>query len=121
MEHSTYFDYASVNCPGVSCRIRKITFQRRLMLLREIRELARQYEFTAAGETVQQKYESAVIQQEINKHYWQNFVIAVDGLTIDGAPATTESVWSDGPDGLVQEVLQVVTSHVFLSADEAKN
>jgi len=121
VEHQTSFEFSPTSCAGVTCRIRKITFQRRLSLLRELRELARRYEFTAAGETVQDKYDAAVIQQEINKHYWDHFVLAVEGLSIDGVKASPETLWSDGPDNLVQEILKVVTSQAFLSADEAKN
>jgi hypothetical protein len=121
VEHSTFFDYSSESCPGVTCRIRKITFQRRLSLLKGLRELAGRYEFTAAGDTTPDKYDAAVLQQEINKYYWHYFVQDVDGLNVDGVPAGPESVWTDGPDNLVREVLQVVVSRVFLSSDEAKN
>jgi hypothetical protein len=121
VEYITNFDHHSQNFPGVTCRIEKITFEKRLALLKEIRELARQYEFSAAGVSVGDRYEAAVIQHEINQRYWHYFVSAVSGLSIDGDEATAASVWSCGPDGLVQEVLEVIASQVFLSADEAKN
>jgi hypothetical protein len=121
VEHITYFNHHSQNFPDVTCRIERITFEKRLALLREIRELARQYEFTTAGESVGDRYEAAVIQHEINRRYWDCFVSAVSGLTIDGEEATPARVWSHGPDRLVHEVLEVVASETFLSGNEVKN
>lgn len=121
VDHITYFEHNPAGYTGVTCRIRKITYQARLTLLRSIRELARDYEFMAAGESLRERYDTAVIQQEINHRYWQHFVEAVSGLLIDGEPATPESLWSQGPDGLVQEILQVIFARTFLTRDDSKN
>ena len=122
-EHSydsaLWFDAESA--AGVRFAIARLTFGRRLELARRIREIGRKAEFLAAGADARDKLEGAVIGAEVDRAYLEWGLLAVEGLTIDGEPATPLAVVEKGPLGLAMEILGRVKAECGLNETERKN
>jgi hypothetical protein len=99
-----------------------MSFGRRLELTRRVRELLGRLRFTAAGEgDSQEQAEAALLGGEIDREYLSWGLDAVEGLAIDGAPATAEGLIERGPEELVREALEAVRREAGLNEDERKN
>jgi hypothetical protein len=94
--------------PGVSYSIARISFARRVELMRHVRELAGRLEFVEAGSTDQDKMAAGILSAEIDRLYVRWGLLEVRGLSIDGAPATPESLAGAGPEDLFMEALHAV-------------
>ena len=101
--------------------VARMSFGRRLELVRSIREIGRKAEFLAAGSDAREKLEGAVLAGDVDQAYLQWGLVAVEGLTIDGATATPELLIEKGPVALTLEVLSKVKAECGLSEDERKN
>ena len=73
---------ASRTVPGVKFTIAKMSFGRRVELMRRVRELARRTEFLAASEEAAEKMDSALLHAEIERLYVMWGVKAVSGLAV---------------------------------------
>ena len=71
--------------PGVTFTIAKMSFGRRVELMRRVRELARRMEFLAAGKDAGDKMDAALLQAEIDRLYVTWGVKAVTGWWWTGA------------------------------------
>lgn len=107
--------------PGVRMRIARISFSRRIDLLKRLRSLLPELEYRTAGEKDIDRAEAARLNLEVQRLYVEWGLLAVEGLTIDGTPATKESLLSHGPEQLCEEAAEAVRSRTFLSAEERKN
>ena len=107
--------------PGVRLTIAKMSFGRRVELMRRVRELARRTEFLAASEEVGEKMDSALVRAEIERLYVMWGVTAVSGLTVDGSTAGPELLAEAGPEGLFREALAAVRRETGLNEEERKN
>jgi hypothetical protein len=107
--------------PGVTFAIGKMSFGRRVELMRRVRELARQAEFTAAGTEAGDKMDAALLQAEIDRTYVLWGVRSVTGLTVDGAAAGPELLAEAGPEEVFREALAAVRKETGLSEEERKN
>jgi hypothetical protein len=107
--------------PGVQFRIAKMSFERRLELMRKVRELARRSEFLAAGQDVGQKMDATVLEAEIQRIYVAWGISEVTGLQVDGEMAGAELLIQAGPEALFREALTAVRRETGLSEDERKN
>jgi hypothetical protein len=121
MEYSSVSTVESKRAPGVRFRIARMSFRRRVELMRRIRELGAKAEFLRAGSEPQEQMESALLQAEIDGVYLAWGLQAVEGLWLDGEPATAERLAEVGPEELVREALEAVKSETGLSEDERKN
>jgi hypothetical protein len=106
---------------GVSYIIAKMSFSRRMDLMRRVRELARKAEFLDAGEDPGGKMDAALLHAEIDRLYLTWGLREVSGLDLDGKPATPESLADYGPEELFREALAAVRAATGLSAAERKN
>ena len=106
---------------GVEVVVRRMSFARRVELMKRIRELARRAEFLNAGEDGTEKMDAALLGAEIDRLYVIWGVEEVRGLEIDGAPATGESLAAAGPEGVFREALEAVKAECGLSEGERKN
>jgi hypothetical protein len=106
---------------GVSYTIAKMSFSRRMDLMRRVRELARKAEFLDAGEDPGGKMDAALLHAEIDRLYLTWGLREVSGLDLDGKPATPESLADYGPEELFREALAAVRAATGLSAAERKN
>jgi len=107
--------------PGVRYRIARISLGRRIDLARRVREIGRKLEFLEAGNDVREKLEAALLQSEIDRLYLEWGLEAVEGLEIDGEPATPETVIDRGPLDLALEILGRIRAECGLSEEERKN
>jgi hypothetical protein len=106
---------------GVSFQILKMSFGRRLELIRHVRELSRKLEFLRTSDGIEDRLESSLLAGEIDALYLEWGLASVDGLFMDGAPATTAAVISSGPEELSREILDAIRKECSLNEDERKN
>lgn len=98
-----------------------MSYGRRLSLLREVRDLGNRLEFLRSGGDARDSVELALAEREIQQIYLRWGLAAIDGLHIDGEPATPESLIANGPEELANEVLEHIQKTIGLSEDERKN
>jgi hypothetical protein len=106
---------------GVSYLIAKMSFSRRMDLMRRVRELARRAEFLDAGQDAGEKMDAAVLRAEIDRLYLTWGLREIAGLELDGKPATPESLVESGPEELFREAVAAVRAATGLSPAERKN
>jgi hypothetical protein len=106
--------------PGLRYRIRRMSFARRLELMRRVRELARRMEFLGAGKDPADKMDAALLQAEIEQLYVAWGVKAVEGLRVDGVIAGPDLL-ATGPEDVFREALAAVRREIGLSEEETKN
>ena len=106
---------------GVRFRIARMSFGRRMELMREVRELARRKEFLESGQNAEEQMDAALLQGEIDRLFVRWGLHAVEGLCVDGETATPELLVEAGPEGLFREALAAVRAEVGLTPDERKN
>jgi hypothetical protein len=107
--------------PGVTFRIGKMSFGRRVELMQRVRDLARRTEFLAASEEAGDKIDAALLHAEIERLYVSWGVRAVSGLAVDGKAAGPELLTEAGPEGLFREALAAVRRETGLIEEERKN
>jgi hypothetical protein len=107
--------------PGVELVIARMTFGRRIELMRSVRDLAARAEFFEAGREASNEMEASLLGAEIDKLYLLWGLEEVRGFEIDGAPATTGSLIDSGPEELVKEALSAVKAECALTEEQRKN
>jgi hypothetical protein len=112
---------ASSMSPGVEFVVARMTFGRRLELMRKVRDLAARLEFFEAGREARNEMEASLLGGEIDRLYLLWGLEAVRGLDIDGTPATAASLIDSGPEDLFHEALAAVKSECGLTENERKN
>ena len=98
-----------------------MSFGRRLILLEQVRDLAKRQEFHAAGPELLDRLEALKESLSIDRAYWKWGFESIDGLTIDGLPATAETLWDFGPEALLKEILSSIKDEIDLGDEERKN
>ncbi len=120
-DYNSFFETASEVMPGVSYRIRRISFSRRLALSQQLRDLSRELEFRSASEDVKEQLDASVLTLRMEELYLRQGLVAVCGLRIDGEDASPEAVIERGPEKLVREMVAAIRKEFGLSDDERKN
>jgi hypothetical protein len=111
----------SKTAPGVKFAIHRISFGRRMELSRRVREITRKAEFLEASTELHEKIEANILAQEIDVMYLQWGLVRVEGLIIDGEPATAVQLLENGPEDLAREVVTAIKQQCGLSEAERKN
>jgi hypothetical protein len=106
---------------GVKFSVARMSFARRMELMRRVRELAKRLEFLEAGPEPGDRMDAALLQAEIDRLYVMWGLRGVEGLELDGAPATPDLLAELGPEDLFQEALGAVRAEAGLSPAERKN
>ncbi len=106
---------------GVRLHVRRMSFGRRLELLRRVRDLARQVEFLEAGKTAGEHMDAGVLRAEIERTLVLWGVAGISGLQVDGADATPEALVERGPEDVFREALAAVRREAGLTEEERKN
>jgi len=107
--------------PGVVFVINRISFGRRMELSRLVREIGKKAEFLEAGTELQERIEAGILTHEVDAMYLRWGLVSVEGLTIDGTPATAEQLLDTGPEALAQEIVAAIKAQCGLSEAERKN
>ncbi len=121
MEYQSMVRRESQCMPGVFFTLVRMSFGRRIELVRRIRELAGRVEFLEAGKEPVEKLEAALLAGEIDRLYLEWGLARIEGLELDGQAATPEGVVRAGPEPLCREILGAVKRELGLSEDERKN
>jgi len=111
----------SESWPGVEFVIARITFGRRLELLKRVRDLAVRLEYFEAGREEKNRIEASLLGAQLDRLYIEWGLEEVRGIEIDGEPATPENLVDRGPEELFQEALAAVKVECGLSEQERKN
>lgn len=106
---------------GVSYSVSKMSFARRMDLMKRVRDLARRAEFLVAADDAAGKMDAALLEVEIERMYVKWGLREVTGLEVDGSAATPESLAEAGPEDLFREALTAVRAAAGLSDTERKN
>jgi hypothetical protein len=106
---------------GVRYEIVRVSFGRRIELARRIREIGRKMEYLEAGTDAREKLEATVLAAEIDRAYLEWGLVSIEGLGIDGAAATPETLVDHGPVELAMEILGRIKSECGMTEDERKN
>lgn len=121
MTYQSVKDVESKIAPGVRFRIARMSFARRVELMRQVRELARRMEFLEAGQGPGEKMDSALVQVEVDRLYLMWGLVEVCGLEVDGTVATPAALAESGPENLFREAVAAVKAETGLSGTERKN
>ena len=106
---------------GVRFEVARMSFGRRVELMRRVRELARRVEFLEAGESPGERMDAGLLRAEIDRMYLLWGFVGVSGLRVDGVEATPEMVIERGPEDLCSEALAAVRAETGLTDVERKN
>lgn len=112
---------ASESMPGVVLVIARMTFGRRLELMKNVRDLAARIEYFEAGRDEKNRMEASLLGAQMDRLYLAWGLEAVLGLSLDGEAATPESLVERGPEPLVQEALAAIRAECGLTETETKN
>ncbi len=121
MDYTSTTGLASQTVAGAQFRIRKMSFERRVDLMRRVRELLQRVEFLEGGNDPREHAEANLLAAEIDRTFLLWGLVEVTGLTIDGQAATPESLAAAGPEGLCREIVTAVKRQCGLTEDERKN
>ncbi len=123
MQYESTVEVESEKIPGVRFAVERMSFGRRLELIRQLREWLGRLEFVTAAPSQgpEQQAEAALLAGEIDRIYLRWGLRRVTGIEIDGEEVTAERLIAKGPEGLVEEVLQAIRREAGLSEAERKN
>jgi hypothetical protein len=111
----------SAVAPGVTFTVARMSFARRVELMRQVRELARRMEFLEASARAGDQMEATLLNAEAGRLYLAWGLRAITGLEVDGAEATPDLLAEAGPESLFQEALAAVRAEAGLTEAERKN
>lgn len=111
----------SKTLPGVTFHIRKMSLDTRLRMLESLSEVSKQLDFHQAGETLHDQLQTHTLSALTESVYIRTGLEEISGITIDGQPATTESLIRCGPERLTREIAEAIRQEAFLSEEERKN
>src|SRR6185503_19059326 len=121
MNYESYIRIDSQIRPEVTFVVAKMSFGRRMELIRRNRELTVKAEFLAAGETPTERLDLALVSANVDRVYVIWGLQELIGLDVDGAAATPELLASAGPEDLFREAAAIVKAECGLSEQERKN
>ncbi len=121
MNYRSSVTKASKVMEGVTFEVVRMSFERRIHLTERIRELGMKTQYLEAGEQLGEKLEAAVLSQRIESLYLEWGLRAVNGLEIDGEPATPIRLLEVGPEELCREIVREIKAECGLSDEERKN
>ena len=121
MTYESTVTVSSKTASGVSFIVARMSFGRRMDLMRRIRELSQRLEFLEASTSPGERMDAGLLRAEIDKLYVAWGVLSVQGLLVDGKEATPDLLIEAGPESLLQEVLTAVRAETGLTENERKN
>jgi hypothetical protein len=107
--------------PGVEFVIARMTFGRRMELLKRVRDLATRLEYFEAGREEKNRLEASLLGAQLDRLYIDWGLEEIRGLELDGEAATPLSLMERGPEDVFKEALAAVKAECGLSEQERKN
>ena len=121
MQYQSTATIKSTSFEGVEFTIARMTFGRRIELMRRVRQLSAQMEFEKAGSQVADQIQASLIGAEIDELYLKWGLVTVAGLELDCRELTPEALISHGPEELCREIIAAIKSECSLTDAERKN
>jgi hypothetical protein len=121
MQYESTLTLQSGMLEGVSFTILRMSFGRRMDLMRRVRDLSAQFEYEQAGGRTEDKIRASVLRAEIDELYLRWGLSSLRGLRIDGRDADIESLLSCGPEVLCQEIVAAIKRECALTPEDRKN
>lgn len=121
MHYESSVAIASTAQPGVVYQVARMSFGRRLELVRRIRDLAPKIEFLEASGSERDEVDARLLSADVDRLYLLWGLRGVGGLEIDGQAATPELLVDAGPEVLYREALTAVKETCCLNEEERKN
>ncbi len=118
--YSSLIWFESQASEGVSYAVRRISLSQRIDLTGHVRELMLRYEFLRAGDP-SDDLQANLVELQVQKLYIEWGLREIQGLTIDGEPATVEALIEKGPESLANEIASAIRGQLELSEEERKN
>jgi hypothetical protein len=112
---------ASEKMPGVEFVITRMTFGRRLELMKRVRDLAARLEYFDAGREEKNRIEASLLGAQLDRLYIEWGLEEIRCLELDGEAATPQLLIDKGPEDLFQEALNAIKSECGLNEQERKN
>ena len=106
--------------PEVRFAVREPSLQKRIDLTRQLHELTLRNDFLASGREMEQ-LELALAELLVQKLLVEWGLASIEGLYIDGKPATPSQLIDTGPERLVAEIATAVRERCGLTEEERKN
>src|SRR3954454_19077289 len=100
---------------GGRFEVARMSFGRRMELMRRVREMARRVEFLEAGGAPGERMDAGLLRAEIDRMYLLWGLVGVAGLRVDGVEATPELMVERGPEDLCREALAAVRAETGLT------
>lgn len=108
--------------PGVQFQVLRMSLIRRHRLMQELKSLASEEAFhRAAPQEAGSEISAAELQTRIDEMVIRTALLGIKGLSINGQPATVESLIDSGPESLAREIAEAIAEESFLNEDERKN
>lgn len=106
---------------GVRFTIARMTFGRRIDLMRRVRQLSAQLEFEKAGSDVGDRLQASLLGAEIDELYLRWGLKTIEGLELDGCEPSIDSLITTGPEALCREIIAAIKRECSLTEEERKN
>jgi hypothetical protein len=106
--------------PEVRFAVREPSLQKRIDLTRQLHELTLRNDFLASGKEMEQ-LELALAELLVQKLLVEWGLAGIEGLYIDGKPATPSQLIDTGPERLVAEIATAIRERCSLTEEERKN
>src|ERR1700761_7208846 len=107
--------------PGVEFVIARMTFGRRLELMKRVRDLAARLEYFDAGREEKNRIEASLLGAQLDRLYIEWGLEEIHGLELDGEAATPQLLIDKGPEELFQEALHAIRNECGLNESQRKN
>src|SRR5438270_13020544 len=99
---------SSMLYPGVEFVIVRMSFGRRLELMKRVRDLAARAEFFEAGRDEKNRMEASLLGAEVDRLYIEWALEEIRGLELDGLAATPRLLVERAPEDLFREALDAI-------------
>jgi hypothetical protein len=119
-EHASQVWHESSTFRGVRFATRQISLSGRIELTKKIQELIYKNEFLRAGDSLEQA-QASLADLLARKVYVEWGTSDIEGLKIDGAPASIQDLIERGPERLCEEIATTIQNELVLSEEERKN
>jgi hypothetical protein len=106
--------------PDVRFAVCEPSLQKRIDLTQKLHELTLKNEFLASGKEMEQ-LELALAELLVQKTLIEWGLAAIEGLFIDGKPATPGTLIEAGPEPLMAEIAMAIRRQCWLDEEERKN
>ncbi len=120
VEYASSIWRESQTMPGVEFAVRRPSLAQRIDLLDRVRALFLKQEFLNAGDESDQ-LAASLNDLLVRRLYVEWGLIEIKGLKIDGVRPSIPDLIEQGPEELLNEVVEAIKSEYGLSEDERKN